>query len=340
MSISGILSRELNAVSFKGVVTPFVAVSDYENAIGEITSQASLKNLSAYFTRIDGVNSVAQVGQTWNPTTIDQSFMLGQIKVPIYQINTGWRLDVQTESVIDETLARANAGGNSVMYLNYISTQAVAQKIRLMALFGAKANEGILYGATNYDIGNDPAGASKLTAMQTDFLAMKLSLGIQKLISAVKNTDYYISMLCSQRVYNYLTMTTIDSTKYISTGSAVTIAQYLKNMVREHGKELAIGFDPMFENADTTAQKDLIFINVPKCEKQKGDTNIAGSVNEFASSVDSIDANTVLDLNIGFDYLKSKEINAGVTERTACYTASAGITLREESAIKIEIEYQ
>lgn len=341
MSVSGVLSRVLTGTGISGVVAPITANSDWENAIGEVTTQTKAGMTNAYYTTIEGINSVSLVGQTWQPTQVNQSFMVGQIDASVYQVFAPWMINAIDSKRLDMVLANSNAGGSSVEFLKALCKQGVALKLRLMALWGVGANEGILDGASTFDIGNDPSSNTTAVTFDTWWFAQKLNLAIQKVLNATKNTASHISLLTSIEMYNYLVQTPIESVKYISTGSAQTIAEFLKGTVESHGREFYIGYDTTLKNADTTGQKDAILINAPGVRLDNSAELKEASeykLNSFALNANSVPFNTTMDVGEKYEYQDptSRGILSGAFE----VTATAGVTLRADTAIVSYIQYQ
>lgn len=340
MSVSGVLSRVLTGTGISGVVAPITANSDWENAIGDVTTQTKAGMTNAYYTTIEGINSVALVGQTWQPTQVNQSFMVGQIDASVYQVFAPWMINTTDSKRLDMVLANSNAGGSSVEFLKSLCKQGVGLKLRLMALWGIGANEGILDGASTYDIGNNGGNTTAVT-FDTFWFAQKLSLGIQKVLTATKNTASHISLLTSIDMYNYLVQTTITSTNYISTGSAVTIADYLKKVVESHGREFHIGFDATLKNADSTSTKDAILINAPGVRLDSSAELKEASeykINSFALNANSVPFNTTMDVGEKYEYQDptARGIMSGAFE----VTATCGVTLRADTALVSYVQYQ
>lgn len=337
---SGVLSRVLTGTGISGVVAPITAESDFENAIGEITTQTEKGDTNAYYTTIQGISSLAQVGQTWQPTQINQSFMIGQIDASVWNVFAPWHINDMDVARLDKVLAKSNAGGSSIEFLKALAKQGVALKLRLMALWGMEAGEGILNGATEMDIGNDPSQNQTIVTVDTFWLARKLNLAILKVINATKGTASHISLLTSLEVYNYLTQTTIVSTNYIATGSAVTIADYLKQVVESHGREFKIGYDVTLSNADSSNQKDAIFINAPGIRLKDHSALKNASeykMNGFALNANSVPFNTTMDVGEKIEEVQPKfnKIFSGSYE----VTATSGITLRANTSAIIYYQY-
>lgn len=338
---SGILSRVLTGTSISGVVAPITANSDWENAIGEITTQTEKGDTKAYYTTIQGINSLAQIGQTWQPTQVNQSFMIGQIEASVWNVFAPYSINDMDLRRLDKVLAKSNAGGSSLEFLKALAKQGVAQKLRLMALWGMEAGEGIINGATQVNIGTDPSSNESIVTVDTFWLTRKLVLAINKVINATKNTASDISLLTSLEIYNYLHNTTIKSTDYIATGSAVSIADYLKQICTSSGRSLDIGFDTTLSKSDTTSTKDAIFINARGLRlKDESDRKKVGEyrMNGFALNANSVNFNTTIDVGEKIEEVNPKfnQIISGSYE----VTATCGVTLRADTACVIYYKYQ
>lgn len=339
---SGVLSRVLTGTGISGVVAPIVATSDWENAIGEITTQTEMGDTNAYYTTIQGINSMAQVGQTWQPTQANQSFMIGQISSSVYQVFAPWHMDTMSIKRLDKVLARSNAGGSSVEFMKSLCKQGVALKLRLMALWGIGAGEGILSGASISDIGSDPSSNSTAVTFDTWWFTQKLNLLMMQVINATKNTASHISVLTSVEMYNYLTHTTIQSTNYIATGSASTIADYLKSVAEAHGREFRLGFDATLAKADSTNTKDIVFINAPGVRLQN-EAELSKAVeykmNAFSINANSVPFNTTMDVGEKSEKIYP-ETPSQILSGNYEVTATCGVTLRANTSIGLYVQYQ
>lgn len=337
---SGVLSRVLTGTGISGVVAPIVADSDYEYAIGEVTTQTEKGDTNAYYTTIQGISSLAQVGQTWQPTQVNQSFMIGQIDASVYQVFAPYSINDMDVARLDKVLAKSNAGGSSIEFLKALAKQGVAQKLRLMALWGMEAGEGILNGATEIVIGQDPSNNETIVSVDTFWLTQKLNLAILKVINATKGSASHISLLTSMEIFNFLSQTTIKTTEYVATGSSVTIADYLKKVVESHGREFKIGYDVTLSNADSTSTKDAIFINAPGI-RLKNEAELKNAteykMNGFAINANSVPFNTTLDVGEKIEEVNPKynKIFSGSYE----VTATCGVTLRANTSAIIYYQY-
>lgn len=338
---SGILSRVLTGTAVSGVVAPIVANSDWEIVIGDITTQTEKGDTNAYYTTIQGINSLAQIGQTWQPTQVNQSFMIGQIEASVWNVLAPWSINDMDVARLDKVLARSNAGGSSIEFLKELAKQGVAQKLRLMALWGMEAGEGILNGATQINIGEDPQGSQTIVTVDPYWLAQKLVLAINNVINATKNTASDIALLTSLEIYTRLHNTTIESTKYIATGSAVTIADYLKQVCKGSGRNLEIGYDTTLSKCDSTKQKDAIFINARGVRlREEEDRKKVGEyqINGFALNAKSVPFNTTMDVGEKIEEVNPKfnRIFSGSYD----VTATCGVTLRADTSCIIYYQYQ
>lgn len=338
---SGVLSRVLTGTSISGVVAPIVANSDWEIVVGDITTQTEMGDTNAYYTTIQGINSLAQIGQTWQPTQVNQNFMIGQIEASVWNVFAPWNITFNDQRRLDKVLSKSNAGGSSIEFLKSLAKQGIAQKLRLMALWGMEAGEGILNGATQINIGQDPSSNETIVTVDTFWLTRKLVLAVNKVINATKNTASEIALLTSLEVYNYLNNTTIKSTDYIATGSAVSIADYLKQVCEKHGRKLEIGFDTTLSKSDTTAQKDAIFINARGLRlKDEAERKAVGEyrINGFALNANSVPFNTTMDVGEKIEKVNPEFNN--IISGSYEVTATCGVTLRAETACVIYYKYQ
>lgn len=340
--ISGILSRELTSSSAKGVISPITAYTDYENALGAVTQLVEAGDTKHYFTTVEGLSSVAQVSQTWQPTRLNQTFMLGQMEASVYRLTSHYAINDIDRDRINKTLSKSNVGGNAVEWLQVLCKQGIEQKVRVMTLHGIGKGEGILNGASTFVIGNDPQSNSTAVTMNPAFLAKKLMQMIQQVLNQVKNTDSHISFLTSLEIYNLLAYTTIESAQYLSTGSAVSILDYIKKVCEVYGRECKIGYDTTLSKADSTGTKDIILVNAPgvMLENAGAGDGVVGKVNAFSQNQENISYNSVIDVGAAGLYSDVNPTYNGLMSGNSYLNCTSGLVLRSGTVIKAELQYQ
>lgn len=332
--ISGLMNRSVIASSAVGVVAPIIGNSDWESVLGEVTNFTKIGGDKHYFTTIPSFTSIAQVGKTWSPTRTNQSFLLGQAECDVYTITSTWSVDAITQARMDQVLANTGAGGNTVSYLQALAKQGIGQRLRNIGLFGLEAGEGIISASTEIDLGNDPAGNTKLSQMNADWLGKQLASLISQIDSAMLNTPSEIVILTSNRVYNLLNYARTQTAESIFNGSVVSIADYLKKVVEGTGRKLTIGKDPTLENANA-GTKDIILIVAPGISEEA--SREKASVNQFGLEVKTIDYNTCLDMG---EYQEKiyPESYMGVNGDIKC-SCTAGIVLRDNISLAVSAQF-
>lgn len=332
---SGLLKRVVNSSQAPGVAASFVGVSDWEMCFGEKTNYTTLGRAKHYITTINDYTSIAEVGKFFMPTPQNQNFMLGQMEIDVYNVGASWSINIVDKARIDETLSATNTGGNAVQWFQSLARQGIGQRFRIMGLFGIEAGEGILTGAKQVSLGNDPSNNSKISTMSPDWLGRKIGDIISELDASMLNTSSEIVILTSIEIYNALHFKRGTTSDTIFQGSVVSIADYLKKVVEGTGRKLTIGKEPLFSKADSTKAKDFIFIVAPGLEldNQAGDL----SVNQFGKEVNNIPYNTCFDFGQKVDTV-FPETYQGLSGRTLI-SGTCGFTLRDGISVKIEVEY-
>lgn len=336
----GILTREINSQGFKGAIIPVVAHTDYENALGDVTKQCKLGNNKLYITTISGINSIASVGKQWTPVKHNQSFMVGQIEIPVYNLNAHYEYDRVQKAMLDETLNGANAGVSVEDMYNRLCLQGIALKTKAGTLWGFDAGEGILAGATEFTFGNDGSGGDKITTFNLGILVDRIVAMATDVVDATKNTQSHISILFSQQTYNYLATSMIKlSQGYIQSGSTTNALSLIKKRVEELGRECLIGYEPSFANADSTGQKDVIFVNAPglKMEQQEG---IARDLNSVGMNGSQITFNSFIDIGTAGVYREVDPYHNGLWSGNWYSTQTCGATVRANTAMVAYVAYQ
>lgn len=336
-----ILNRELTGVGIAGLLSEFVAPSDYENALGDVTQFVTSRNTSAYLTTLQGISTISSVTRTWNPTRHNQKFMLGQMKIPVYEVNAYYEITTKDRDVTDESLAQANAGQNAMNILNLCCEQALAQRMRVLTLYGAQADEGILDNVGTFTFGNDPASNQTVQTFDTQWFARKIVTMVNQVLTNMKNFPSAISILTSINIYNYMATTFIESNKYISTGSAVTILDYVKQVVESQGREFRIGYDDTFSKRGTTNDKDYFFVNAPGLQNSDGE-GISKGINSVAFNANTFKANTFIDKGAkGFFEEKNYGGNPvnGVISGNWYGTVTCGVSTRQQAGLLAELKF-
>lgn len=336
--ISGLMNQSVIGTRASGVLAPIVGASDWEAVLGDITKFTKLGGDKHYFTTIPHYNSASQVGKSWLPTRTNQSFVLGQAECDVYNVISTWSVDPITQARIDQVLANTNAGGSAVGYMQALARQGVAQRLRMMGLFGLEAGEGILSGSKEVDIGNAPGGAGTIVTFDPDWLAKKLASFISDIDSAMLNTPSEIVILTSNRIYNILHYARSATQNTIFDGSVVSIADYLKRVVEGTGRKLTIGKDPLLVNANTAKDKDYILILAPGITMEEASANPLMNVNSFGLDVKNISYNTCMDVGENYEEIYPKTY-AGVNGDIKC-SATAGVVLRDSVSIAVTAKYQ
>lgn len=334
--ISGLMNQSIIATRATGVLAPIVGASDWEEVLGETTNFTKIGGDKHYFTTIPHFNSSSQVGKTWIPTRTNQSFVLGQAEADVYNIASTWSVDPVSRARIDQVLAKTEAGGNTISYMQALARQGVAQRIRMMGLFGLEAGEGIISGSKEIDIGNDPDSNTTIKTFNPDWLGKKLASFISDLDSAMLNTPSEIVILTSNRIYNELHYQRTATQNTIFDGSVVSIADYLYRVVKGTGRELKIGKDPLLENANSTKDKDYILIVAPGITEEASQSGL--SVNSFGLDIKQIPYNTCMDVGEKRE-TTYPETYAGVNGDFLC-SVTSGIVLRDSVSLAITAKFK
>lgn len=337
-----ILQRELTGTAIAGILSPQVPLSDYENALGEITQFVTLEDTSAYITTIQGINSIASVGRQWTPTKHNQSFMIGQIKIPVYNLNANFSIDRVQRARINKTLSKSNAGTTIESLYDSLCAQGIAMKVRAGVLWGYDSGEGILANATSFTFGNDGAGGSTIKSFNTAILARRLADMALEVVNATKNTQSLISILTSQRIYNYIAKSQIQSTDYLQLGSSVSVLDYVKQVVEAMGRKCLIGYEPTFANADTTGTKDAIFVNAPGIRTEQGEQvqGVIKDLNAVGFDGTQIKFNSFVDIGSAGVYKEVDPYANGIYSGNWYASVTCGATIRANTAQLAWVDYQ
>lgn len=336
--ISGLMNQSVIGTRAAGVVAPIVGSSDWEAVLGDVTNFTKIGGDKHYFTTIPHFNSASQVGKSWMPTRTNQSFLLGQAEADVYNVSSTWSIDPVTQARIDQILANTNAGGSAVGYMQALAKQGIGQRLRMMGLFGLEAGEGIISGAKEVDMGNDPQANQTIKTYNSDWLAKKLASYISEIDSNMLNTSSEIVILTSNRIYNELHYARSATQNTIFDGSVVSIADYLKRVVEGTGRTLKIGKDPILTNSASNGQKDHILILAPGISMEQAETDPLNSVNSFGLEVKNITYNTCMDIGQKVEKIYP-ETYAGLNGDIMC-SATAGVVLRDGVAFAVTAKYQ
>lgn len=336
--ISGLMNQSIIGTRAVGVVAPNIGASDWEELVGDMTNFTKIGGDKHYFTTIPHFNSASQVGKSYIPTRTNQSFALGQLEADVYTLTASWSVDPVTQARIDQVLANTGAGGSTVGYMQALARQGIAQRLRLMGLYGLESGEGIISGSKQIDLGNDPDGNSTITKMNPDWLAKQIADFISDIESNMLNTASEIVILTSNEIYNALYYKRSATKDTVFEGSVVSIADYLTRVVEGTGRKLIIGKDPILSKADTTKVKDFIVICAPGITEESAKLRPELNVNSFGLEVKNIPYNTCMDVGQRVEKVYP-ETYAGINGDIMC-SVTSGVVLREGVSLVVKAQYK
>lgn len=335
-----ILLREASGFVVPGVVTPQVGSTEYQKAFGKITTFLGA-DTSLYYNYLTSISTIAKVTQTWTSERHAQNATLGQVKLPRYFITAQYSYNKIAQEVFEK-----NTSGISFQQLqDNLCLQAIAQKIRIGALFGFGAGEGLFANASSFTIDRDPSNNTTAQTFDSAWFRNKIMQMVRNLLSDVKGMTDRVVIFTSRRLEYEINTKIVSLTESQKPGAGVdTIGGSIKRLVEDgFGIKCEIILDDTLENGNSTQDKDLFVVVAPGFDsKVTASGGIDGKINIVGEN-NSISYNTTFDIGASGRTIEERyptNYNGGGTfggEHVARVTS--GYSLRPEAVIKAEISF-
>lgn len=317
--------------------------SDWREAIGRVGFQAKRGQQKYYIPLLGGINTMSTISQGWVPSEHNQSFLLTQKEVNVYQNTAKYSFNEYEQDALDNTFGALNVRTNTFDLYKYACEQAIAQRAERMALYGLQAGEGILSGASSFVFGNDSSSNSTVVTYDVQFFANKIMMMVQQVLNSVYNTQSKIVILTSNRIYNYMVEQSVPFVFGGENGGVCSILEYVKRFVEKAGIECFVGVVPTFEDADSTGNKDYFFVCAPNYvpNLSKGD-KLAENINAIDRALNAETPNTFMDGGATQGtalYVPNVNFNGVVSGRFEL-TQTAGVTITPQAVWLAELQYQ
>lgn len=336
-----ILLREASGFVVPGVVSPQVGSTEYQKAFGKITTFLG-DNTSLYYNYLTSVSTIAKVTQTWTSERHAQNATLGQVKLPRYLITAQYSYNKIAQEVFEK-----NSNGISFKELqDNMCLQAIAQKIRIGALFGFGAGEGLFANASSFTFGNDPDSNSTAQTYNPAWFRNKILEMVRNLLNDVKGMTDRVVIFTSRRLDYLINISVVSLTESQKPGAGIdTIGGSIKRLVEDgFGIKCEVILDDTLENANSTQNKDLFVAIAPGFDMEVTQSGgVDGKINVVGQGTNSINYNTTFDIGAGGRTIEERypvNYNGGGTfggEHIARITS--GYSLRPEAVIKAEITF-
>lgn len=319
-----------------GLLASQVQDVDFKKYIGKETHYGELDKAAIYVPTLTNINTNAEVSQTWQSELTNQSYTLGQIKAPFYNITAYYEYDPEQQ----KTFHTMTQGVSLHKFLMDSAEQAINQRRREAVLFGfdtdGDLSQGILANGVSINLPADTAGATTLTA----YNPAELQQFLASVIRDARSTSYGMLnptiITSTPRVISYLKSVIVSLAQSQQKGAGVdTVAGLLGRVVNwMGGGEVEFVENESLRN-DTTGDR-IVFIAKgldPESQKvNKSDSqNIIGGFN-------SITYNTWFDGAFGLAHKQNPEIN-GIISGRLIYRMTPGVTLRPEAVRILTAKY-
>lgn len=331
-----ILTIERSGVIAPGVVAPQIGNTEYESAFGKITNFIQGKT-SLNYTFLTNLSSVAKVTQTWTSERHAQSFNIANIKLPRYIIEANYFYNKIAQEVFE-----GNVQGVSYKDMqDNLCIQAIAQKVRIGALYGFASGEGILANTSSFTFGNDPQSNSTAQTYDPAWFRNKILHMVRTLLGEVRGMTDRVVLLTSRRMAYLIGSTVVPLTDSQKAGAGIdTIGGSLSRIVEEGLKiKCEVILDDTLENANAGGDKDLFVAIAPGFSQDAQVNSATGQINAVGLNAGSIAYNTTMDKGIG---RTTEEINPSQNRTMSglhYIYITPGYTLRSEAVLKAEIQY-
>lgn len=332
-------------VSTNGMVHPrlFVpqnAPTHFEKALGAKDNLVTTEYTEKYFRSIFA-QTASDVGQTWRHSNTFQDIGISQVKVPTYLIQAGYQFDFVKQGRFDKTL---EGTGASYQQLQERATiQAIALRYPSACWFGIGAGEGLLNGATSFELGTDPKGNSNLFTYDPVWFRNKVLEMARLLLNGCQNRVYEINIFTSIRALNAINtmvLPLLDSQR--NGGGIDTIGGVIKRMIEEafdfKDSKLVVNMyvEPRFEGKGGNANTDLFVM----LSKELGTNDSMSELEKLTNSIgeeNTEHANTLMDFGAEGIKLVPIPANPLIMQGTAYSVITSGYTARKEAVIKANL---
>lgn len=329
------LSRLYPSGVVPGILTPQTQDVDFKKYVGNTTHFSSdYAHNAIYMASVTNINSQAEISQQWQSELTNQSYTLGQIKAPCYNINAMFRFNQQEQAQFE-----AVAQGVSLPdFLEKLAEQAINQRRHEAILYGfdpaTDLNQGILANATQSNLPSDKAGADTLTGYNPAELQSFFASIIRDVMSVSYGMLKPVVIASSPRVINLLHTLIVSLTESQKDGAGIDT---VGGMIGRVMNWLGAGNVEFIQ--DATLQGDtsdkIVFI-APGLSDQAESVNADDSQNLIGDKT-SIKFNTWVDDGGLRKFPKPVEFGEYATKLTRRMTP--GVTLRSEAVRVVTAKY-
>lgn len=327
--MANIFSRIQPSVTLPSVLIPHTQDVDFHKYVGAKTNLGDVAAQSLYITTINNVNSETSVGQQWGQDKTRQGYTMGQISAPYYIIRAYIEY-ARDERAIFESVSN---GMSLPTFLENVAKQGINQRRGQGILFGfdSTLNQGILANATEVTMPADSNGNASVSTYNITELQVFLSKLVADMQSNTLNTAKPLVFTSSFRVINYLKSAIYGlklDTGNVAIDSVANVfdkvaSQWLGAKIEFVANDLLKG-----DTQDTIA---LIARGVSPDETDP-------TISQNLAAQGGITYNTMYDAALDL-IREERPADFGLYSSELTYKMTSGVTLRNESVIKIKVAF-
>ncbi len=319
-----------------GLLTPQVQDVDFKKYIGKETHYGELDKAAIYIPTLTNINTNAEISQTWQSELTNQSYTLGQIKAPFYNITAYYEYDPEQQ----KTFNTMTNGLSLQKFLMDSAKQAINQRRREAVLFGfdtdGDLSQGILANGVSINLPADTAGNQTITAYNPAELQQFLASVIRDVRSASYGMLTPTIITSTPRVINHLKSVIVSLEQSQRNGAGVDVVSGLLGRVVKWMGGGEVEFVENESLRDDTLGDRIVFI-AKGMDNQNPKVAAADSQNILGGE-NSITWNTWYDGGFGLAHKQNPEYN-GIQSGRLIYRMTPGVTLRPEAVRILTAKY-
>lgn len=305
-----LLNRQITSTTNPNVITPLIATSDYELALGEIAplrivdSQYNIKELSK-------VGAGVSVSNSWNVENATNAQAIEGLK----SYNTYTLSAKYSYSEMRALNFQENMGVSYQEALDSVCDIALGFKNRDLVLHGVLANEGLLANSDEIQL------SSAWKSLDSGKLLQEILSAIAELRNNQANQIEEITILMPYELSSYIELLLLNTSTFLNSGSTETLSSALQMLIKKSiGIEVKIGYDATLIDSSNNYQMLIVATKRTQVSNDKLMQNVNALMSNTLQARSDLTAQTNPAYNgymSGYQFIK----------------ATSGIVTREKSSV-------
>lgn len=243
-----LLNRQITSTTNPNIITPLIATSDYEMALGEV---ATLRVVDSSYNikEISKVGAGVSVSNSWNvENAISAQVIEGMKTFSTYTLSAKY-----SYSELKALNFQENMGVSYQEALDSVCDVALGFKNRDLVLHGVSANEGLVSASDEIQL------SSAWKSLDSGKLLQEIMNAISELRYKQANQIEEITILMPYELSSYIELLLLNTSTFLNSGSTETLTSALQTLIKKAiGIEVKIGYDATLIDASSNYQMLIV----------------------------------------------------------------------------------